>query len=91
MELDQQLIFSEHAHYVKSKVIGKIQLLSRIRHKIDQETASMLYKSLIILNFDHSDYVYDCMNQRDILLLQRLQNLALKNILGVGKLTPTAL
>ena len=57
MKLDQQLNFSDHANYVKSKIIGKIKLLGRVRHKLDQTTANMLYNTLILPNLDYCDYV----------------------------------
>ena len=56
--LDCRLTFEEHANYMKSKTIGKIKLLGRIRHILDRETAIMLYKTLIILIYDYCDYLY---------------------------------
>ena len=38
---------------------------------------------------DYGDVIYDCMSQKDAAILQRLQNMAFKNILRVPHLTPT--
>ena len=38
---------------------------------------------------DYNDHIYNCINQEDVVVLQRLQDLSLKNILCVDKLTYT--
>ena len=50
----------------------------------------MLYKTLILPIIDYGDIIYDGMSQRNAMALQRVQNMAFKNILKAPKLTPTA-
>ena len=91
MVLDSHLNFHEHVEYVKSKTIGKLKLLGRVRGTINKSTAELLYTSLIQPMFEYADVVYHCLNQRDAATLQRLQNMGLKTILQSDKLAPTAL
>ncbi len=49
----------------------------------------MLYKTLILPIFDYCDFVWDCVRQQDSQTLQKLQNMVLKNVLQVERLTPT--
>ena len=48
------------------------------------------YKTMILPIFDCNDQIYDCLNQRNAVTLQRLQNLSLKNVLCVSKMTLTS-
>ena len=85
MKLDPELKFNAHADYIRSKTISKIELLGRIRNNINQSTATMLYKTLILPIFDYGDIIYDCLCQKDAVTLQRLQNMSLKTILKANK------
>ena len=62
MKLDAQLNFSEHAQYIKSKTLGKIAVLGRMKNFVDYETSLMLYKTLILPLFNYCDVVYNCLN-----------------------------
>ena len=75
--------------YIRTKTIGKIRLLGKIAPILDQNTSLYLYRSLILPIFDYADYVWDCLSQQDTHTLQKLQNMAFKNILNVPRLTPT--
>ena len=90
MKLDSQLMFSEHANYIRSKTFTKIKFLGRIRNNLDQSTATMLYQTLILPIFDYGDIIYNCLSQKDAVMLQRLQNMSLKTILKANKRTSTA-
>ena len=52
--------FHDHCDYTKSKTLGKIGALGRIRSFVDHETALMLYKTLILPLFNYCDVVYNC-------------------------------
>ena len=69
--------------------IEKIKFLGRLNNVLSQATM-LMYKSLILLIIDYADVIYDCMGKKDEMSLQRLQNMAFKNILKKPKLTPTA-
>ena len=89
VKLDQNLNFSAHVDYMRAKTIGKIRLLGKIAPVLDQKTSLYLYRSLVLPIFDYADYVWDCLSQQDSLTIQKLQNMALKNILHVPRITPT--
>ena len=78
--LDSRLTFEEHANFIKSKTIGKIRLLGRIRHVIDRETAMLLYKTLILPIYDYCDYIYYPLSIASADSLQKLQNIAFRTI-----------
>ena len=89
IKLDQTLNFSAHIEYIRSQTIGKIRLLGKIEPILDRNTSLYLYQSLVLPILDYADYVWDCLSQHDSLTIQKLQNMALKNILNVPRLTPT--
>ena len=78
--LDSRLTFEEHVNYIKSKTIGKIRLLGRIRHIIDRDTALLLYKTLIVPIYDYCDHIYFPISVNNADSLQKLQNIALRSI-----------
>ena len=87
VKLDPQLSFQAHVQYIRGKIVPKIRLLGQVSDILDQETRLSLYKSLILPIFDFSDSVYNCLNQRDSHILQKLQNCAMRCILQCDKLT----
>ena len=89
--LDSRLSFSEHVTYVRNKTIAKIRVLGGVRSFMDQSTACMLYKSLVLPLFDYNDYVYDSLSTKDQLTLQRLQNTCVRNILKADWMTPSSI
>ena len=89
MKLDSQLNFSEHIKCTCSSTIGKVKQLGRLVQTLDKETLLMLYRTLVIPLFDYCYVIYNCLSQKDGDTLQKVQNLALKSILQLPKLTPT--
>ncbi len=85
--LDPQLTFKDHIEYVRGKTVGKIKLLSRISSVIKPSTALFLYKSLIRPVFDYCDFLVDGMTQQESDTIQKLQNMSLRNTLGINTLT----
>ena len=91
IQLDPLLNFDEHVDYIKKKTIGKVKLLGRLNQILTRETLLMLYKTLILPIIDYGDVIYDCISQKNVMILQRVQNMAFKSILKVPRLTSTAL
>ncbi len=90
VKLDSTLSFHNHVQYIKQKTIGKVKLLSRVTPFLPQHLNINLYQSLIKPHFDYCDTVYGSIGQGDAYELQKIQNMCLRNILKVPKLTPTA-
>ena len=76
--------------FMKQKTIGKVKLLSRVTPFLPQHLNINLYQSLIKPHFDYCDTVYGSIGQGDAYELQKIQNMCLRNILKVPKLTSTA-
>ncbi len=84
--LDPTLSFSRHVDYLISKSIERLKMLSKTRPVVTEETFLMLYKTLCAPIFDYCDIVYDCLTQRNIACLQKLQNSALCIIAQCGRI-----
>ena len=91
MQLDPLLNFCEHVDYIERKTIGKVKLLGCLNEILTKDTLLMLYKTLVLPIIDYGDIIYDCINQKDMMILQRIQNMALKSILKALRLAPTAM
>ena len=89
MILGPSLNFKKHVENIKSKTIGKINLLGRVGPFISKTTAWNLYCTIILPIFDYRDILYDCLVGPDAQTLQVLQNMAVKFVLGVPHLTST--
>ena len=87
--VDPKLSFTKHAEYMKSKSVGRLRMLSKLRPILSENSALTLYKTLIAPIFDYGDIVYDALCKRDSDCLQKLQNRALRIILKSGKRAPT--
>ena len=57
-DLDPQLTFTKHVRYVRSKIIGKVELPSKCTPRFGVETSVMLYKSLLLPVIEYCDVVY---------------------------------
>ncbi len=90
VKLDPALSFDHHVEYIKKKTIRKVKLLGRLNDFLLPDTMLMLYKTLILPIIDYGDIIYDGMSQKNAMALQRVQNMAFKNILKAPRLTPTA-
>ena len=66
-------------------------MLSRLKQVLGKNLKLLLYKTLIVPLFDYGDVIYDCLTQHDSLMLQRLQDSALRLILDADWDTRTAL
>ena len=79
--LDQYMNFEKHIDWLYSKASMKIGAISKIRRNLDQGTALMLYKSMVLPHFDYCDVVYCCSTKANLNRLQMLQNNACRTIL----------
>ena len=65
----------------------KTKLPGRIRNIIDHEISPIIYKTLILQNFDYCQFLMVNISQQDAVSIQKLQNCAFWNLLGVARLT----
>ena len=79
--LDSQLLFHAHIDALVDKVTTKLGLLYKTRWLFNQETALMLFKSLITPYFDYGSVLYEVCPQYQLNRLQVIQNVAAHLIL----------
>lgn len=79
--LDQYLNFDKHVNYIAKKVGKKIGVLSRLSAFISPVTCAHLYKSLIAPHFEYCSTIMWQMDKKNIAILQKLQNKAMRVII----------
>ena len=72
-----------HIKQVKNKCIRSLQLLKRSRSFVADNTALLLYKTIIQPHFDYCSITWMNGNSGDLQRLQTIQNRALRIVLGV--------
>ena len=68
IQLDPLLNFEEHVDYIRCKTIGKVKLLGRLNEILAKDTLLMLYKTLILPIIDYGDVIFDCINQKNVMI-----------------------
>ena len=80
--LDSTLSFSKHIASVVQRVCHKMTLLAKLKKYLKDETALLIYKTMLLPYFDYADVIFCKANKKDIDKLQRLQNKCLRICLG---------
>ena len=65
--------------------MGKIRNLHRINHMLSRKHRINLYLAIVSPQFDYGDVLWGGCNQKESMSLQRIQNFAMKSILGKRK------
>ncbi len=76
--MDRNLKFYCHVNYLRRKIFIKLRTVGRVGQYISQSLTKTLYKSLILLDFDYGDQLYDAMSVTDANQLQTLHNSCLR-------------
>ena len=87
VNIDQRLSFSTHVSSIVKTVSAKINLLSRLRYKINKWSAEIIYTSMIKPHFEYCSTILYLCKDSDIQKLQVLQNRAMRIILKCHKRT----
>ena len=82
--LDESLTFEEHIDILYRKSCSKMGAIKKARMCVNQETALMLYRSLILPHIDYLDTAYMVATKDCLRKLQLLQNVACHVILKAG-------
>lgn len=89
MIIDKELNFNEHVDYICKKIGKKIGFFKRIRKKMDNITAVIVYNTMVKPHFEYCGTIlYSCCNQGQLERLQKLQNKAMRSILKCNRYTP---
>ena len=87
--LDEHLDWTAQTESLIKKVNKDIYLLKRIKAFISQKVALVFYKSVIQSKFDYCDIVWGTMGLGLKNRIQKLQNHALRTVMGVNFEFPT--
>lgn len=88
--IDHHLTFKRHCEYVAKKMSKKVNYLRRIRARLNEETALLLFKSLIVPQYDYCSTILFLVFDSDLRNLQLIQNRALRVILNAARDTSIA-
>lgn len=80
--IDNNLTWNKHIHNLVSRVSPKIGLLRKLKYKLSTEQLNIVYQSIIQPHFDYCISVWGQTSQRNISIIQRLQNRAARTITG---------
>jgi len=79
---DSSLTWTEHVSKLCSKLAPKVGILRRLRHVISTDCLKMIYQSTVQSLIDYCITVWGFSSNRNLDLVQRLQNRAARIILG---------
>ena len=80
--IDQDLSWKKQIKRIKRNAMGKIRNLHRINFMLPRQQRINLYNALVSPQFDYGDILWGGANQKELNSLQRIQNFAMKSILG---------
>ena len=72
--LDSTLNFSKHIVSVIQQISHKMTLLAKLKNYLLDDTALLIYKTMILPYFEYVDVIFCMSNQKDLGKLQTLQN-----------------
>ena len=83
--LDQLLNFKKHITIKCGIAMRNLQLISRIRHLLDQSSCEILISSLVMSHLDYANGILYGLPHQTLKKIQRVQNMAAKLILKRSK------
>lgn len=85
--IDQYLSFSGHAVYISKKIAKKVNLLGRIGSNLSSWTKLLVYKTIVQPHLKFCSSILYLLNNTELNILQKIQNKALRIILGCSRYT----
>ena len=89
VQLDQHLVWDEHARYVCTKVSRALGFLKYAKKLLPQETLSHIYRGIVEPYFRYCSSVWGSCGETRLLTLQKLQNLAARIVTNSSYVAPT--
>ena len=83
--IDNELNWKKQINRIKRNAMGKIRNIHRVNHFLSRKHRMNLYNAIISPQFDYGDILWGGCNQSESKSLQRIQNFAIKSILGKKK------
>ena len=87
--VDESLLWNNHVSYIASRVYPKLKLLSGISSCLSPAILLKIYKMTILPLLDYDCIVWGLCSKKNSDFLERLQNKAIRIILGTNDLTCT--
>jgi Reverse transcriptase (RNA-dependent DNA polymerase) len=81
VKVDYLLNFSEHIKYTASKIAKKIGYTSRINRFLTKWTKTIIYNTIVAPHYEYCSTLFLDANKKDLDVLQKLQNRAMRSIL----------
>lgn len=85
--IDENLSFSNHAVYITNKISKKVNLLRRIGKDLTPWARSTIYKTIILPHLNFCSTILFLLNNSELDILQKKQNIAMRFILGCDRRT----
>ena len=85
VQVDCNLTWNEHIKKLRNKTIGIVRHLHRVNKLLPMKSKLQLYDSLVASHFSYADVIWSGCSKGNKQKLQRVQNFALKSILGMKK------
>ena len=83
--IDPNLNWKKQVRRIKRNAMGKIRNLRRFLYMLPLQQKINLYNAIVSPQFDYGDVLWGGCNQKEVNSLQRIQNFAIKSILGKKK------
>ena len=83
--MDKQLSFNKNTDALASELIGKLVMISRIRHLFDKSTLFIVINSFIFSKLFYCSSVWSGTSKSNIAKLQQVQNFAARLLSGKKK------
>ena len=83
IHIDSHLSFDQHVCYLVSKISPKIGLIHRLRQFLPIKALNQVYLTTIQTLFDYGLTVFGSTSQKNLKLLQRLQNRCARAVTGI--------
>ena len=88
VQLDQHLVWDEHARYVCTKVSRALGFLKYAKKLLPQETLSHIYRGIVEPYFRYCSSVWGSCGETRLLTLQKLQNRAARIVTNSSYVAP---
>ena len=85
VHIDQDMSFNTHITNLRNKSIGIVRHLHRVNKLLPMKSKLQLYDSLVASHLNYADIIWSGCSSGNKIKLQRVQNFALKSILGLKK------
>ena len=85
--LDEKLNYDEHVQSSSNSIIKYFGIFNHIRYKVNDKTAGQLYFAFVFPRLEYGIEIYGNWSERNINKLQTMQNIPLKLLLHLDRLT----